>query len=653
MHDDAANRPSEPDPKRPDHEDAAAGPEPEPAERFAVIDGGIVCRRVGRGGEIAVVPLSNFDVRIVERVVIDDGQETTSHLRLEATVEGATLTLTVPAKQFSSLSWIEEKLGPRAIVEPGFQVRDYLRAAIQVLSEDIQLSTVYRHVGWREIGGEFVYLTADGALGARGIVPGILVEPPDALRLLSLPAAPTPEQVRCAVTASIEILGLGPPRVMFPLFAALVRSVLGEADFALAIVGRTGEFKTATAALIQQHFGPRFDHAHLPGNWSSTANALEETLFLAKDMIAVVDDYAPQSSAEAARTLQTVAGRILRSVGNRQGRQRMRSDTTVRAARPPRGLLISTGEDLPPGQSIRARVLIIDVEKGDISKESLTRAQDEAASGRYAEAMGAYVQWLAPRIREIQATWGARVAELAARLPEIQGHRRTHRIVSELLSALWLFLEFARESGVLSTIDETGLFDRARLAIVEAAEQQAEYQQRANPAENFVEVLRAALVSGAAHLRPIGGELPEPPAAYGWQATGSGYRPGGPQVGWIAEDGLYVEPTVALSVVRRLEPNALTVTTETLCKGLFEAGFLASTETRDGKRRFKVRRTIDGFRRDVLHLRGDALIGEVAHVAPPAPADPSASAPQVGTYGVESVDAPDDDGSPPAIPVPR
>ena len=39
------------------------------------------------------------------------------------------------------------------------------------------------------------------------------------------------------------------------------------------------------------------DARHLPGSWSSTGNALEGLAFSAKDVLLVVDDFAPTGSA--------------------------------------------------------------------------------------------------------------------------------------------------------------------------------------------------------------------------------------------------------------------------------------------------------------------------------------------------------------------
>jgi hypothetical protein len=595
---------------------------------YEVRDGSIYWNRRDRQGGIDPVALSNFVARIAEQTVLDDGQEKSTEYVIESSVAGATDRFRVPAKQFAALAWIEERLGAQAIVEPGFQMRDRLRAAIQYLSGSPPTTVEYRHVGWTEIGGEPAYLTADGAIGAQGLHSGIHVDPPDALRALSIPVEPDPSMVRDAVKSSIEILALAPGRVMFPLYAALWRSVLGEVDFAVALVGTTGEFKTSTAILMQQHFGAKFDAAHLPGNWSSTANALEEMAFLAKDVLAIVDDYAPQSSAEATRTLQSVASRLFRNVGNRLGRQRMRADTSVRPMRRPRGLILSTGEDVPSGQSILARLMVLDVEKGDVRKDLLTAAQKCGAAGTYACAMGAFIRWLAPSFKSIRESWATRIEGLDRSLPAFEAHGRTRRIACELLNALWLFTEFAKSAGAVSAEEQSSIYASGLAAIVDTASHQAEFQRRTDPAETFVEAIRSALVSGSAHVRTLDGSMPEEATVFGWQATQYGMRPGGHQVGWAVEDGIYLDPKSAVAAARRVDPDSISVTPETLSKRLYEGGHLASTDSRGGKTRFKVRKSIDGVRREVLHLRTDSVIGEAEDTLPD-------SAPLRGSYGVD------------------
>jgi hypothetical protein len=100
----------------------------------------------------------------------------------------------------------------------------------------------------------------------------------------------------------------------------------------------------------------------------------------------------------------------------------MRADTTLRPPRPVRGVIVSTGEDVPQGQSLRARVLMVHVEKGargqqgDVDWRELTRCQEDATRGLYAMALAGFIPWLAPRYGEVRQGVSALDCTNAARL---------------------------------------------------------------------------------------------------------------------------------------------------------------------------------------------------------------------------------------------
>ena len=105
-----------------------------------------------------------------------------------------------------------------------------------------------------------------------------------------------------AVRASLRCLSLAPDRISFPLLAAVYRAPFGGVDFSVFLAGKTGVFKTALAALCQQHFGAEMDASRLPANFASTGNAVEALAFHAKDALLVVDDFAPTGEGELHRS---------------------------------------------------------------------------------------------------------------------------------------------------------------------------------------------------------------------------------------------------------------------------------------------------------------------------------------------------------------
>ncbi|MCP4708058.1 MAG: DUF927 domain-containing protein, partial [Planctomycetes bacterium] len=378
------------------------------------------------------VQLTNFTARIVEDIIADDGVETSHEFMIVAKLTGTETRFKVPAAQFAGLNWVTEHLGPCAIVFPPFFTKDYARAAIQLLSKDINVRYIYRHIGWRKIGDHHFYLHAGGAIGAEGPVEKVEVSLEDALQHYILPAPPAGGDLVTAIQTSIAILDLAPDNIIIPLYSALWRSVLGHCPFAVHLSGHTGTGKSEIAALLQQHFGAGMMAKNLPASWSSTANALEGLSFTAKDTLIVVDDFAPGGSSSEVNRFHREADRILRAQGNRSGRQRMRSNATLRPTKPPRGLILSTGEDVPRGQSIRARMLILELGLNYLDWGLLTQCQGHAADGLFAQSMSAFIQWLAPQYESIKNRMPQEIAEFRLSATQSNQHKRTPEIIAEL-----------------------------------------------------------------------------------------------------------------------------------------------------------------------------------------------------------------------------
>ena len=241
------------------------------------------------------------------------------------------------------MTWVADQWGFGAIVNAGLSTRDQLREAIQRLSPNPRRRHVFTHTGWRKINGAWIFLTASGAVGRDGYEVDLGTE----LSKYSLPR--TPQNPREAMRASLRLLDIAPLTVTVPLWAAMFRAPLASAcqvDSSLWTEGPTGSLKSTLAALFLSHFGS-FSETSLSGSWSSTANQLEHRAFVLKDVPFVIDDYAP--SGLDSRELEAKATRLLRSQGNLSARNRLRADLTERPGFPPRGIIIGTGEQHPPG----------------------------------------------------------------------------------------------------------------------------------------------------------------------------------------------------------------------------------------------------------------------------------------------------------------
>jgi hypothetical protein len=593
------------------------------ASPYEMTPAGIVWHRETRDG-LVDKRLSNFTARITSDVTEDDGVETSRAFQLEATLNGRTTSFRVPSGRFHGLDWAVEHLGVGAVIFPGFGGREHLPVAIQLLSEKVVSHTVYTQIGWRKLDGKWCYLHAGGAIGTVGTVPDVEVELSGQLRTYRFPALAGDGELKSAVRASLGALGVAPDAVIFPLYCTVWRAPLGAADFGLHLSGQTGAFKSELAALVQRHFGVEMDARHLPGSWTSTGNALEAAASAAADAVFVVDDFCPTGSTNDVHRLNAAADRLFRGAGNGSGRQRMGADLKLRPLRPPRCLIVSTGEDIPAGHSLRARLLCIEVGPNVVKVAQLARCQADAGSGLYASATAGFVRWLAGRRDELLKRMRSEVPQLRDMAQSSASHRRTPETVAHLYFAFSTFIAFAREVGAVESAESEQLLKRCWTALGVAAAQQASLHAEAEPTHRFLELLSSALVTGRGHLANTDGAQPENGSALGWRDG----KPLGDRIGWTDGKDLYLDLNAAAGVTKKLGESTgapLLLSGPTLAKRLKDKGLLLSTDEK--RQRLTIRRVLEGSRRVVLHLALEAVrtFGEPSQ--PSHPGDSSGDGP--------------------------
>jgi hypothetical protein len=578
---------------------------------------GLVWLKTTANGEVPTL-LTNFTATIVADIVEDDGSgEIRRVFALDTQRAGHTIPVQVPAAHFAGMGWVTERLGPSALVMPGVSLKDHAHTAIQLLSGVIPSRHVYTHLGWRQIAGEWVYLHAGGALGANGPLADVEVRLEGVLARYHLQLPDSLDTARQAVQASLRLLALGPDVVMFPLYCALWRAVLGHVDHSLHLTGKTGAGKTALAALLQQHFGATMDAEGLPGSWSSTGNALEGLAFLTKDALLVIDDFCPTGAAADIQRSYRDADRVFRAGGNTSARQRMRPDGTLRPPRPPRGVILSTGEDIPPGHSLRARVLVLEIPSDLLQThtQAFATCQAQARTGLYTQALAGFLQWLAPNYDAVQQSLPQDVALLRHTAVQTE-HLRTPGIVAQLALGLQTFLAYASELDALSARECTDVWQRGWAALHEAARHQQEYQETEDEVTRFLSALAGALAAGDAHVAdakhpgepcewPAGGwrqEISDSVNDLGQHRITTTWRPLGRCMGWREGDRVYLDPEAAYSIADRFattQKRPLTLSAQTLWKRMHERGLLKRDPSQDKNR---VKRTIGGKRDYVIDV---------------------------------------------------
>jgi hypothetical protein len=527
-----------------------------------------------------------------------------------------------------------DKAGPLCVIQAGTGKRDHMRCAIQELSgEGISSTTVYEHTGWRDVGGRSVYLHAGGAIGSEGIVDGIGVSLTGSAANFCLPAPPSGSELRNAVRSSLDLLnGLVADPASFSLLASVYRAVLGPADYSLWLSGPTGSCKSELAALAEQHFGSDMTRTRLPGNWSSTDNALEGLAFTLKDAVFVVDDFCPSGSRQDHERMNRLADRLIRGVANSAGKLRMNADGSLRPPRPPRSLILGTGEDVPRGHSVAARLWIGEVEHGSVSLSRLSKCQHDACTGRYAAALSGFISWVAADYHKIRGGLDIERADLRDSFLGRYAHARTPDAVANLLLGLRYLLRYAEVVGAIDSAHRQELWTRGTAAFRVAAARQGEHQSANDPVARFADWVQTLLSAGRAHVAgPDGREPSAPPSIefWGWERrtcssgsdTSANWTSRGERIGWVDGDELYLNPDATyakLVELARDQGATFPLSQETLYCRLREAGLLL----RHDLNRNTTKVTLAGSRRRIIVISAQTTLslsrppGQAGHVGP-------------------------------------
>jgi hypothetical protein len=265
---------------------------------YRVVNGAICHQQNTKDGPVTV-PLCNFDVRIIGEEIRDDGAEQIAVFSVEGSLQDhkPLHRADVVAERYSGMNWVTSHWGTQPVIYAGMGTKDHLRVAIQLLSGKVPKRTVFGHVGWRRLGGGWLYLHGNGAVGPDGPVSEIQVQTSDSrLTCYALPDPPSGEDLKAAIRTSLGMLGLAPATIACPLLAAVYRAPLGEVvplDLSIFLAGPTGAQKSEITAMAQAHYGADFNGKSLPGNWATMANSLEKQAFLVKDAVFnLLDGYA-------------------------------------------------------------------------------------------------------------------------------------------------------------------------------------------------------------------------------------------------------------------------------------------------------------------------------------------------------------------------
>lgn len=545
-------------------------------------DGALYQVKTDKSGLEIPHPLANFTCVLKRETCYDDGTERAICFELEGVNDRGEILpcVEVGSQSFGNMNWVLKLWGARANVKPGPQIKDTLRHAIQCTGRSAQRREVFTHTGWRVIDGTACYLYSGGAIGKDGVEVDLRKGGNLADYYSFTQARHDPQE---AARASKALLDAFPARISYSLLAAMylapLRDPLERAgfppSFLLFLYGGTGTGKTTTAALFLTHFGENFTNRHLPASFEGTANALREKAHAAKDVPFLVDDLHPAADLRTRKELENKVQALTRSFGDNAERARLNANAEARPEKPPRGLGMISGEDLPGiGQSGSARFYLLEFHPEDVfgngGRARMSELQQRGAEGVYAAAMRGFIESIQRKaqneqgLQELGQALASRARALRQELSEAlpRAHARAPEAAAFLLLGLEAAVRHWQELGVCGPQEGEEILAQGRRVLLENAREQAEITRAEEPVSLFFDVLRELL---AAH------EI----SFYG-QDSDAALTPLHP-VGKIDANYVHLMPNVAYNAVSealRKQGRTFSLTKDALGKLLRDADIL-------------------------------------------------------------------------------
>lgn len=454
------------------------------------------------------VKLANFTAKIIEDVYKDNGAEESRFLKISGRMEDAEgseplRTLEVSASEYKNLGWVITGWGIKPQLEVGQNIADHFRRVIAYRSADALRRQVFTHSGWRDYQDKKVYLIGTGAINSDNLE----AEMDTQLSRYRLPKPSITDpndmknkKVQESFLMSLDFLNVGRLEALLPLWTSMYLAPLNpfeETSFTVWYQAPTGSFKSVMTALALCHYGD-FDYKTLPAAWRDTKNQLEKLLFLCKDCPLIIDDWAPGEDTQAAREMQSKAEYIIRAQGNRQGKGRMRADTSSQIIYRPRGMLITSGEQLPSGQSRNARMLVVPLEKKDINIERLTEAQKTHFA--YAQAMANYIFWISQNWEMVRQEFRDTFEQCRKLAYSDSKHLRLVDIVAIMTAGLSIAVKHGITTGAVSKDYGKKLVHDGWTIFNELSNAQDERVNAEKPVVRFIAALRSMLNAKTAVL---------------------------------------------------------------------------------------------------------------------------------------------------------
>ncbi len=248
--------------------------------------------------------------------------------------------------------------------------------------------------------------------------------------------------------------------------------------------------------------------------------------------------------------------------------------------------------------------------------------------------------WLAPQIDALKASLAVRLRELRDLATHSEMHLRTPELTASLAMGLEQFLKFATEVGAIDELRQQAIWTRGWDELEKMAKTQSGYQISEDPANRFLDLIRAAFSGHRAHLTNPKHQIPEEANSWGWKEDGGAHIPKGTKIGFVKDNEIWLEPENTFAVAQMMardQGKPFFTSKETVWKRLADRR-LIKTSPSEGKNTVKVQISANSRPRLLVFPDKELLRpASVTDCAPGAPQAPRKTEGAIGGYSHEDL----------------
>lgn len=451
----------------------------------------------GENMEITKIPFANFFVKVDGVQCIDDGIETKEEI----------LTSVFRDYRYSSTVAVTLKdiLGQMPTLKFGAACRIYIvknatawfRECFQIQCERAKMTTVYQKTGFDIIDGERVFLNGGYSVTQNGLTDKFNVNGIGKLAQYCFLPEREPERYNTLLSvfpsvAPKSLIYSGLALSFLTPLNAILRSEGIEPSFILYFTGKTGTRKTTMAKLLLNFFGVFNNGTVAPASFMDTTNSLGKKLAVTDSTLVLLDDRIPSTTPQIKAQMEKMEQFVARLIGDKAGRDRLKSDSSMQVTPVPKCNLIITAEDAynNVGESAVARSLSVEIKPNSVNLTALTEVQKNAR--HLNQCMGDYVQWVICNWENIKERVNPLFIDLRAKAQN-GGHGRLAESVAHLQIGMIFMCEWLQSVNVLSESDAADMLNQSWDVFISLAEEQNRRIVDEKPVNLFLDAIREML----------------------------------------------------------------------------------------------------------------------------------------------------------------